>query len=128
MLITNGYIFAGTFGQSVWRRSLSEIIAINKISETVPSSYKLFQNYPNPFNPTTKIKFEVPPFEGRQGGMTVLKVYDILGKEIATLVNEKQSAGTYEVTFDGSKLSSGIYFYTLTTGEFKETKKLILLK
>ena len=82
----------------------------------------------------TKIKFSVPP-RGLSSPnapvgdpLVVLKVFDILGREIETLVNEKQNPGTYEVTFDGSRLSSGIYFYTLTAGDFRETKKLVLLK
>jgi hypothetical protein len=108
-------------------------IGINKISNEVPSSFKLEQNYPNPFNPTTKIKFDIatnnPPFnKGGQGGLITLKIYDILGREIQTLVNEKLNPGTYEVTFDGSNLASGIYFYQLKSGNFIETKKMLLIK
>ena len=77
----------------------------------------------------TKIKFDVPVDSRIRGNDKVaLKVHDILGKEVETLINEKKSPGTYEVTFDGSRLSSGIYFYTLSAGDFKETKKLVLLK
>jgi hypothetical protein len=96
---------------------------IKSISNEIPSEYKLYQNYPNPFNSTTNIKYQITNKK-----WVILKVYDILGKEIETLVNEKQSPGTYEVAFDGSKYSSGIYFYRLATDEFKETKKLVLLK
>jgi hypothetical protein len=99
--------------------------------------YLLLQNYPNPFNPTTKIKFSIPtspypsPYQGegtRERFLVTLNVYDILGNQITTLVNEEKSAGTYEVNFDASGLPSGIYFYKLTTPDFIQTKKMILLK
>jgi len=139
LIIANSYIFAGTYGHSVWRRSLAEIIGISKISENVPSSYSLSQNYPNPFNPLTVIRYSIPSlsspniYGGKRSSFSganpvTLKVYDILGKEIATLVNEKQSPGTYEVTFDGSQYPSGVYFYKLTSGNFMDTKKLLLIK
>ena len=91
-------------------------------------NYKLFQNYPNPFNPTTKIKYSIPPVGTQRAVSVQLKVYDILGNEIATLVNEEQSAGVYEIEFDASKLSSAIYFYRLQAGSFIETKKMVLLR
>ena len=95
----------------------------------VLESYQLYDNYPNPFNPTTKIKFTVPIVETtRWVVFTTLVVYDVLGNEITTLVNEEKSAGTYEVVFDGKDLPSGIYFYTLKSGTFTETKKMVLLK
>jgi len=95
------------------------------------NNFKLEQNYPNPFNPTTKIKFTIPSViasGAKQSQMVTLKVYDVLGNEIATLVNEEKSSGRYEVSFNGSGLSSGIYFYTINAGSFGETKKMILLK
>ncbi len=97
----------------------------HNINNTVPDNFLLTQNYPNPFNPATKISYELPAVN-----FISLKVFDIAGNEIATLVNEKQNAGTYEINFDASKygLSSGIYFYTLKTADFKETKKMILVK
>ena len=85
--------------------------------------YYLSQNYPNPFNPSTTIKYQIP-----QRGMVTLRVYDILGMEVTTLVNEEKSAGNYEVTFSARDLSSGIYFYQLRSGSFVETKKMILLR
>jgi hypothetical protein len=94
----------------------------------IPNEFKLFQNYPNPFNPSTKIKFELPLSKGGLKGVVSLKVYDILGKEIQTLVNEQLQPGTYEVEFDGSNLPSGIYFYKLSTGNFTETNKMLLIK
>jgi hypothetical protein len=103
-------------------------IGISQISTNVPEKFSLEQNYPNPFNPSTKIKFDVPAFERGEGGMTVLKVYSNLGNEIATLVNDKLQPGTYEVTFNASQYSSGIYFYKLQTDNFSETKKMLLIK
>ncbi|HMS64080.1 MAG TPA: T9SS type A sorting domain-containing protein [Ignavibacteria bacterium] len=88
--------------------------------------FSLSQNYPNPFNPGTKINYELSASGG--GNFISLKVYDILGNEIATLVNQKQNAGSYSVDFDGRNLSSGIYFYTFETNDFKETRSMLLIK
>ena len=101
-----------------------------------PSNFYLAQNYPNPFNPTTKIKYTIPTppvssplVKGRtKEGFVTLKVYDVLGNEIATLVNEEKPAGEYEVEFDATGLPSGVYFYQLRAGNFVETKKMVLLK
>jgi hypothetical protein len=89
----------------------------------VPSTFALNQNYPNPFNPSTHISFAVS-----RKGLTVLKVYDILGKEIVTLANRMYEAGTYTATWNASNFASGFYFYTLKSGNFSETKKMILMK
>ena len=89
----------------------------------IPFTYKLSQNYPNPFNPVTTIKYGLPKY-----GITKLIVYDVLGRVAATLVDEFKDAGTYSINFDGTDLSSGIYFYTLESGSYKETKKMILMK
>jgi Secretion system C-terminal sorting domain len=91
----------------------------NKSSMT----FMLNQNYPNPFNPTTTIKYQLS-----ENNFVSVKVYDVLGEEIASLVNEKKVAGSYEVNFDASNLTSGIYFYTMQTGSFVETKKMVLLR
>jgi len=88
-----------------------------------PSGYQLSQNYPNPFNPVTKIQYSIP-----ENSYTTLMVYDYLGREIQTLFSGNRTAGTYEVTFNGSALSSGVYYYKLTTDKFTETKKMILSK
>ena len=88
-----------------------------------PEEYSLSQNYPNPFNPTTNLEFGISKL-----GFVSLKVYNSIGMEVATLVNENKPAGSYSVTFDGSGLSSGIYFYRLTAGNFNEVKKMTLLK
>ena len=111
------------WGQSIWRRPIAEMIGIKNISTEIPAKYSLSQNYPNPFNPTTKIKFDVV----RLGDVKIV-VYDIMGREVLTLVNESMQPGTYETTFDASSLSSGIYFYTLTAGDFKESKRMIFIK
>jgi len=89
----------------------------------IPEKIQLNQNYPNPFNPSTKISWQLP-VSGRQ----TLKVYDVLGNEVATLVNEYKPAGRYEVEFNADKLPSGVYFYQLRAGNFEDTKKMILLR
>ncbi len=86
-------------------------------------NYELFQNYPNPFNPLTTINYNIP-----RSGITTLKVYDVLGKEVVTLVNEYQNAGFKTVQFNGSNLSSGIYFYKVSAGDFNKVMKMILVK
>jgi photosystem II stability/assembly factor-like uncharacterized protein len=118
-----GYLFAGTSWAGIWRRPLSQIVSVeqNNIS-SLPGSFELFQNYPNPFNPSTKISWHSPI-----GSWQTLKVYDILGNEVATLVDEYKPAGKHEVNFRTKGLTSGIYFYKLKTNTFVETKKMILL-
>lgn len=103
----------------------NEIHLATKIeeSEPLPQHYFLSQNYPNPFNPSTKINYSLP-----KSDFVTLKVFDILGREVATLVNEQKSAGNYNVEFNVNNLSSGIYFYNLMTGSYSETRKMILLK
>jgi len=102
--------------------------------ENIPDEFKLYQNFPNPFNPVTKIRFTIPvaAYSSAEGGTplqnVLLKVYDILGNEVATLVNKEQPEGNYEVDFDGSKLSSGIYFYVLNFGNQRLSKKMCLIK
>ncbi len=97
---------------------------------TIPRYFALEQNYPNPFNTTTKIKYSIPNVETRHASslQTILKVYDILGNEIVTLVNETKPSGNYEVVFNAEDLSSGVYFYRLTSGEFTSTKKMLMIK
>ncbi|MBK7105037.1 MAG: S8 family serine peptidase [Ignavibacteriae bacterium] len=104
------------------------LTSIDFTEETVPDKLELFQNYPNPFNPTTIIKYSIPKNEKRETSNIKLMVYDVLGKEIRTLLNQKQNPGNYEINFDASDLSSGIYFYKLTYGNFISTKKMILLR
>jgi hypothetical protein len=95
----------------------------NPNQSDIPLDFALNQNYPNPFNPTTRIQYQLSG-----NSQVTLKVYNILGSEVATLVNEEKQAGSYEVSFDASDLSSGIYFYSLRAGSFIETKKMLLLK
>jgi hypothetical protein len=89
----------------------------------MPELYALYQNYPNPFNPTTTIRFALS-----KTSFVKLVVVDVLGREIQTLVNESFQPGTYEASFDGSQLTSGVYFYKLVTDEFNETKRMVLVK
>jgi streptogramin lyase len=96
---------------------------VEVINPEVPSGYELSQNYPNPFNPTTVINFSIP-----NSGLVSIKVFDILGQEVAELINEVKSAGSYKVDFDASNLSSGMYIYRITAGKFNATKKMMLLK
>ncbi len=99
------------------------ITGITQNGNTVPVEYALSQNYPNPFNPTTKINFALP-----KSGLVTMKVYDILGKEVATLVNEVKNAGSYSVDFNASNLTSGMYFYKVSVNGFSDVKKMLLLK
>jgi photosystem II stability/assembly factor-like uncharacterized protein len=99
------------------------LMFISGIGSEVPSGYKLYQNYPNPFNPVTVIRFEIFRLSEIK-----LNVFNILGQKVATLLDQRLSPGVYEFTWDASDLSSGIYFYTLETEGFKDTKKLVLLK
>ncbi len=103
-------------------------IIVTSVDEFVSvSDFRLDQNYPNPFNPGTVIRYQIP-----EAGYVSLKVYDLLGREDATLVEEVKPAGSYEIEFDGSKLSSGVYFYKLSAtggaGSYMDTKKMILIK
>lgn len=110
----------------VWG-STSAVINLTGVDEELvglkPESFALYSNYPNPFNPSTKIRYAIS-----QSAFTTLKVYSILGQEVATLVNEEKTPGVYEVNFDGLNLTSGTYIYKLQAGNFIDTKKMILLK
>jgi hypothetical protein len=99
------------------------LVGINEESGFSPGSFLLAQNYPNPFNPATTIKYQIPELN-----FVTIKVYDVLGNEITTLINEEKQVGNYEVEFNGSGLPSGIYFYRLQAIEFTQVKKMILLK
>jgi hypothetical protein len=99
------------------------VTGVTSQSGKEPSTYSLSQNYPNPFNPSTKISWQLPV-----SSQATLKVYDILGREVATLVNEYRQAGKYETKFNAASLPSGVYFYRIQAGSFVETKKMILLK
>ena len=119
----NEYIFLAS-DSAIWRRPVSDLITkVAQPNNQLITDVFLFQNYPNPFNPTTTIKFSIPKYD-----FVTIKVFDILGKVAATLFNKKLESGTYEVKFNGSNLSSGIYFYRLEAGKFSKTKKLLLIK
>ncbi|TVM01077.1 MAG: hypothetical protein CV087_11390 [Candidatus Brocadia sp. WS118] len=122
--------YTGAFGPVIravigWVQSNGGVITgVNNPNTTsLPNEFSLSQNYPNPFNPATKIKYSIP-----KSGLVTLKIYDILGKEVTTLINEVKNAGTYEAVFNGTNLSSGVYFYKLETTGFVDTKKMFLLK
>ena len=110
---------------SVWTALIDIPVGINTSNSQIPESFALHQNYPNPFNPSTKIRYDIPK---RSSGETTLKVYDQLGREIATLVNEKLSPGSYEINWDAADFASGVYYYKLVSGSFTETKKMVLVK
>jgi Secretion system C-terminal sorting domain len=99
------------------------VSGIKQIPNGIPTKYNLSQNYPNPFNPTTEIQYDIP-----KSGLVTLKVYNVLGQEIVTLVNQQQSAGSYKVDFNASNMASGVYLYRIESGNFYLTKKMILLK
>lgn len=129
----NGQPTSVTFDPNNW--ILKDVQEISYDSNIVqkPSSFLLLQNYPNPFNPSTTIRFSIPDVGTQHVVFLQLKVYDLLGREIATLVNEEKSPGNYEVkfnpeTFHGTSLPSGVYFYTLKSGGFSETKKMMLIR
>ncbi len=128
--------YRGAFGNANWTSNWSqfnpknyEIISVRQISSSVPDNFNLKQNYPNPFNPVTKLEFEISNY-----GFVSLKVFDLTGKEVAVLINENLSPGSYETEFDasdekqGSKFASGVYFYKLEADGFAQTKRMMLLK
>jgi hypothetical protein len=117
-------LFAATNVNGVWRRPLSEMINSVRLSlGEIPAHFTLKQNYPNPFNPSTNIIFELP-----KSSVVRLSVFDILGREVSVLVNERKDAGVHQVKFDGLNLASGVYFYRLQAGDFVQSKKLMILK
>ena len=116
-------VLSATIGWVVTNGGIITGFSNNSISSIIPDNFSLKQNYPNPFNPSTVISYSIP-----KSGMVTLKVYDVLGKEVASLINEVKTAGSYEFQFNGSSLSSGVYFYRLQSGNFSDTKKMFLLK
>jgi photosystem II stability/assembly factor-like uncharacterized protein len=120
---TSHDLVAGTYGRSMYKIDLDLVPTIVESSEPIVTDFKLEQNYPNPFNPSTKLSYII----GHRALVT-LKVYDVLGKEVSILVNEDKPTGYYEVEFDGTELSSGIYFYSLQVGNSIQTRKMVLLR
>ncbi len=124
LALNNNYIFAGTNSEGIWRIPVLQVVTgIEKSNKNLPTSYSLQQNYPNPFNPSTTIQYQIP-----KSGLVTLKVYDVLGREVKTLVNQYQNVGSHEINFNAANLSSGVYFYQLRGGNFVSTKKMILLR
>ncbi len=126
--ITDGDIIVTTATDSVGNTSeFSSIDTVvtdfSEIINNLPEVYALYQNYPNPFNPVSKIKYDIS-----QISFVIIKVYDVLGSEIITLVNEEKPIGSYKVEFDATALPSGIYFYRIQAETFIETKKMVLMK
>ena len=116
-------LYAGTWENGVWRRPLSEMMtSVENTRTNVPMRFTLCQNYPNPFNPSTTITYELP-----KSTEVKLSVYDILGREVSVLVNERRNAGVHEVKLDAAGLASGVYFYRLQAGSFVDTKKFLLV-
>jgi hypothetical protein len=111
-----------TFG-AMGDHQLEDVLVDVKDLGTLPDNYSLEQNYPNPFNPSTNIRFSIT-----EPGFVSLKIYNALGQEVATLLNEEKVAGTYEFNFNASDLTSGIYFYKITSNNFTQTRKMLLIK
>lgn len=120
--VTNGFDTTAS-ANAIWFTSASSITTDVRQSPELPTSFALYQNFPNPFNPTTMISYQLPA-----NSLVSLKVYDILGREVATLVNGRQSAGSHSVKFDTGNLASGVYFYRLQAGSFVQTKKMVVMK
>jgi ligand-binding sensor domain-containing protein len=124
LMASDVYLFAGTRGGGVWRRPLSEMYTLLEEYKSKPFlTFVLSQNYPNPFNPTTTIAFDLP-----KASNVSLKVYNILGEEVATLVSDRLSAGSYSYEWDASNLASGVYLYRLQAGDFVETRKMVVMR
>jgi hypothetical protein len=124
LAVSGTNLFAGTEGSGIWSRPLSEMItSVEQTPSMLPSCFTLEQNYPNPFNPSTTISFSLPT-----QFFVSLKVFDLIGREIITIVSEELSAGTYTRQWNATGIPSGVYFYHLQAGSFSETKKLILLR
>jgi hypothetical protein len=114
----------GTMDRDLWIAAEIQVASgVEDGEEVIPTGYALHQNYPNPFNPSTVISYQIPT-----SAFVRLRVFDVLGNEVASLINKEQHAGYYNVTFNANNLTSGIYFYRLEAGNYSETKKLILIK
>jgi len=122
VVTASGHVLAGTYGSGMYRTT-GVTTGVQQLSGDVPLQFSLKQNYPNPFNPKTNIEFRITNF-----GLVKLKVYDVLGKEIATVVSEELQPGAYSIPWDASALPSGTYFYRLQAGSFVQTKRAVLLK
>jgi hypothetical protein len=138
-VVSNGkHRLAGTLGQAVagkaknstfsslvgfWYQHIDLFTKVKDTEAGIPKKFQLYQNFPNPFNPTTTIQFALP-----KKAKVLMTLYDILGREVTTLVSEEREAGIHQVVFDATELSSGIYFYRIQADQFHQTKKLIVVK
>ncbi|MEK9136232.1 MAG: YCF48-related protein, partial [Bacteroidota bacterium] len=122
LVASSGYVFAGTWGGGVFR-STERVVSVPDHTGTLPSFPLLLQNYPNPFNPSTTIQFSLA-----KSGHVSLKVFNVLGEEVAVLIDEELMAGNHTVSWDASKVASGMYFYRMNAGDYVETRKLLLIK
>lgn len=120
---TENYLVAGTYGRSMYKIDLNLVTNTGDDRQDFLNSFQLYQNYPNPFNPNTTISWDSPV-----SGHQTIKIYDVTGKVIVTLVNEIKTAGKHQVEFKASSLASGVYFYKIEAGNFTETKKMVVLK
>jgi hypothetical protein len=124
LIVKDQYLYVGTFGYGIWKRSLSEMTtSVDRLSIDMPKHFSLAQNYPNPFNPSTTIFFSLP-----SKSFVSLKVFDLIGRETAIIVSEEMSAGNYSKRWNAVGMPSGIYFCRLQAGSFTETKKFVLLR
>ncbi len=118
-----GVVYAGNGPSNIWFNGSDVVTEINSVSGNIPDKFSLSQNYPNPFNPVTKINFSIP-----KNNLVQIKVYDVTGKEVAELLNKNLNAGEYILSFNAAKLTSGVYFYKLSSGSFSDVKKMLLIK
>jgi photosystem II stability/assembly factor-like uncharacterized protein len=132
LILSNGVLFLGTSDGVIWKRDLSDlgITSVKQVASEIPLAFELSQNYPNPFNPETTISYTIPSNVKGETINVTLKIFDVLGNEVATLVNELKPAGSYNSQFSirNYQLPSGVYFYRLQSGSYSETQKMILLK
>src|SRR5690606_9252236 len=113
-----------TGGNSAFSNEVSTLITGSEtISSIIPDKYELYQNYPNPFNPVTKIQYDIP-----KQGIVTIKIFDVLGRETATLVNELQNPGRYSINWNAASLGSGVYFYKIETEGFSQVRRMVLIK
>jgi hypothetical protein len=124
LTLQDSSLYSGSLNHGVWRRPLSEMVtSVEPEAPEAPREFILEQNYPNPFNPSTDIRFRITDY-----GWVTLRVYDVLGREVATLVNERKAPGTYSVLWDAGRVSTGVYFYRLTSGGGVATRRMMVMR
>ncbi len=121
--VHDGMMYAGTSGNSVWKRPLSDVTAVGVVDDRVPAGYALHRNYPNPFNPSTEIRFELPATD-----LVRIGIYDLLGRQVALLVDEHLSPGTYTVSWDASGSPSGVYYVRMSAGSYSASGRMLLVR